>query len=423
MSSKYFLYMFFAVAFASAMPVHAVNETNTTNSTIINRPNITVEPSTISLTALLNTSVSKTITLVNKGNRTAVNVTLQAFSDLFYTPNNFQIPAKENRTVTITFFPTAQYIKSGVSLNVTILYIQELNITDPVTNISFIVEERIFDLALQRILFVNLDGRREPTSLKILLPLTNFTIESTKHKESVMIIVNEGNATAENIILSANYTRFSPNNFTLAPFGDAIIAFNISIPNASQIQVNMTHNITVKAKGGNFAEQFVELKVFVQPIITFIPPDNVTIIITEIPEALLETFCKKFPDRCPLVEINRTVFVNRTYARAFTQEELEELLQENADLRRQIERTSNRLNQIQGEIDTFKSTVTEKASNTEIAAKETKELVSNLSSKVSKDTKASQETNDFWFTIASAVGSTITVGGVLLSRFAKGGVF
>ena len=101
-----------------------------------------------------------------------------------------------------------------------------------------------------------------PTTINVTVLETNYSSDVYVTQDGVMTIINTGNQTARNIVLSGDWFTFNTNNFNLEPQQTKGIVYTIRPMLSSTSQTNQSYTKTITISG-NFASVIQNFNVFV----------------------------------------------------------------------------------------------------------------------------------------------------------------
>lgn len=161
--------------------------------------------------------------------------------------------------------------------------------------------EKVNNPQYNKVLTIDLQITLDPTSLEIILEETNFTVEATGAKESVIRIRNTGNETAQNVKLSSepNWVKFSENNFNVEPNSENILTYSIEPLILDTDDTDKNYTLAISAKGANTEEKKKSINLF-------IPFSNVLQDVTT-SEGFLAFFARYCESNPNLIVCNNTI--------------------------------------------------------------------------------------------------------------------
>lgn len=314
----------------------------TINTTRIDLPDIVIEPDEITKTVKIGFEYKEEITVTNRGNETAYNITFNYTDDIKFYPNNFNLTKDEEKTVNVTI-KTSEEFEKNIKILTTLYYFHEYEWFNNETNQTEIRTEYVSDEDLFRNITFHLSSLYETTEVSANVMTDHITINTTEKKENAIIVENIGNYSAIDINLSLENVEFPNNNFTLEPAQATIIVFNMTAPpNLLPQDTNKTYDYNLKVTGKNFDDIIIPIHIFVPYSETPSSP-NGTFVILPITDEMLENFCKQFPEKCPSENVTVIKYREKTTPYNFTDQEIKDLMTDTSDLSDNMVRIINEM--------------------------------------------------------------------------------
>ena len=186
---------------------------------------------------------------------------------------------------------------------------------------------------------------------------TDFTIDYNGYGDGVMQMVSNDNS--YNIHFDMPWTTFSDNDFSLAKDQNKIITFRISPIVNQTSDTNKTHELNLKVTSSNTPSynQLIKVSIPYQYLGSTDQNNNTVEFVYLFDEDKCYAFCDKYPDKCPLKTETKIEYVTQKDNLTITEQDLQNLKDDNARMRNEINGLTGKVSSATTSIDTLKQNI------------------------------------------------------------------
>jgi len=226
---------------------------------------------------------------------------------------------------------------------------------------------------------LNVNSKKVETTLSIqLIDGDNFTVESNRQKDSVLLVENTGDSTAQSISFKGEWITYGKSDFYLSPGDKTYVTFTISPQIMSSTETNQTYTKQIIAYSNNTLDVNQNISIFVPYMSNVSVEDTVSEFFNNTLDddflmALHNMVCLANPEytyctpEIKEVVVYRSPPINVNYST----EDVHNMFRKQADIYNKVERSDKEMNKLISQLN-------EESTTTRDATVEMKRMVEQL---------------------------------------------